>query len=171
MKYLRLLCLCVLGWWPMMAVHEFGHVIGCLFSGATVERVVLWPWTLSQTIRSHSEAPLVDTWFGPVFGAVAPLLAYCLLKQRRFPGRSFLGFFTGFCLLSNGLYIGLGWIDRIGDAGDLLRGGAPKSTLIGFGLVCVICGLAVWSRELFKPGRMGSVSPDQAEQTRGSSES
>ena len=45
-------------WWLMMAVHELGHVLGCLVSGATIEYVTLWPWTISQTMRSGSHAPL-----------------------------------------------------------------------------------------------------------------
>ena len=32
----------------------------------------------------------------------------------------------------------------MGDAGDLLRYGAPRWTLIAFGLVCVPAGLALW---------------------------
>ena len=32
----------------------------------------------------------------------------------------------------------------MGDAGDLLRYGAPRWTLIAFGLVCVPAGLFLW---------------------------
>lgn len=130
MKYARLLLSCLLGWWPMMAVHELGHVIGCAFTGAKIHHVILWPWTISQTIRTESAVPLVDTWFGPTFGALAPAAVYLFCRARRTSVRRILGFFAGFCLIANGAYIGAGWIDRVGDAGDLLRHGSPKYALI-----------------------------------------
>ena len=34
--------------------------------------------------------------------------------------------------------------EGVGDAGDLLRHGAPRWTLIAFGLACVPCGLFLW---------------------------
>lgn len=150
MKYLRFLISCILGWWPMMAVHEFGHVVGCMFSGAKVEQVILWPWTISQTIRSESQAPLIDTWFGPVLGGVIPALAYLLVSNKQFLGRDFLGFFAGFCLIANGAYIGTGWMDHAGDAGDLIRLGCPLYILIIFGIISCGCGLLIWNKELFK---------------------
>jgi hypothetical protein len=53
-------------------------------------------------------------------------------------------FFAGFCLIANGAYIGLGSIDGIGDAGDMLRHGSPRWLLIAFGSLAVLAGLAVW---------------------------
>lgn len=138
-----------------MVVHELGHVLGCLASGARIEAVVLWPWRISQTVRSDSSTPLVDTWAGPVLGALLPLAVYGLVRWRghRGRGREMTGFFAGFCLIANGLYLGLGWMDRAGDAGDLLRLGAPVGALIGFGVAAVSGGLWVWNGELFRDGR------------------
>ncbi len=48
---------------------------------------------------------------------------------------------AGFCLLANGAYLGLGWIDRVGDAGEILDDGGSRWTLILFGLVAVASGL------------------------------
>ena len=55
-----------------------------------------------------------------------------------------LRFFAGFCLVANGVYLGVGSFEGVGDAGDLLRYGAPRWQLIAFGLVCVPPGLALW---------------------------
>jgi hypothetical protein len=38
-----------LSWLAMMAIHEFGHVLHALVSGARVERVVLHPLAISRT--------------------------------------------------------------------------------------------------------------------------
>lgn len=150
MKYLQFIGLCVLAWWPMMAIHELGHVIGSMFSGASIERIVLWPWGISETIRTGSKAPLVDTWFGPVFGVVAPAMVYYCFKNRGFRGRSLLGFFCGFCFVSNGLYIGVGWIDSVGDSGDLVQLGSPVELLLVFGIGCLTIGMILWHLELFQ---------------------
>jgi hypothetical protein len=147
MKYLRLVALCVIAWWPMMAVHELGHIIGSLFSGAKIEKVILWPWTISQTIRSGSNAPAVDTWFGPLFGALAPLLVYLPFRRKQSLASRLLGFFCGFCLIANGVYLGLGWVDEVGDAGDLIRLGTNPVWLFSIGTLFVISGLYVWHLE------------------------
>ena len=68
-------------WWLMMAIHELGHVLGCLVSGATIDAVVLWPWTISETVRSGSSAPLLDTWAGPIVGAVLPVLLWLAVHR------------------------------------------------------------------------------------------
>ena len=129
-------------WWLMMAVHELGHVLGCLFTGATIEAVILWPWTISQTVRSGSAAPLVDTWSGPIVGAVLPVLIW--LAFRRWRHVSWIGGWAGFCLVANGVYLGVGWIDAVGDAGDLLHLGMPTWVLGVVGGLGLAAGLWVW---------------------------
>ncbi|QDV36446.1 hypothetical protein [Tautonia plasticadhaerens] len=57
-----------------------------------------------------------------------------------------LRFFAGCCLIANGVYLGVGSFEGVGDAGDLLRYGAPGWQLIAFGLICVPLGLACWHR-------------------------
>jgi hypothetical protein len=56
-----------------------------------------------------------------------------------------LQFFAGFCLIANGVYLGVGSFGGVGDAGDLLRHGAPQWMLIIFGLVCVPAGSCLWN--------------------------
>lgn len=126
----------------MMAVHELGHVLGCLVSGARVEAVILWPWTISETVRSGSSAPLVDTWAGPGIGALLPVLIW--LAVRRWRHGPWVGGWAGFCLVANGIYLGIGWIDAVGDAGDLLRLGMPTWALAGIGTLGLVSGLWLW---------------------------
>jgi hypothetical protein len=136
-------------WWTMEAVHESGHVLGCLVSGAHVERVVLWPWTFSETVRSGSRAPLVDTWAGPLFGMVAPIAIWgaCRPWLRRGRGTWFadrLAGWVGFCLLANGVYLGTAPIVAAGDTRDLIYLGVPAWVLAVVGGVGCAAGLGWW---------------------------
>ncbi|MDA3962388.1 MAG: hypothetical protein PF961_16495 [Planctomycetota bacterium] len=129
-------------WWPFMAVHELGHVLGTWICGGTVETVVLWPWTISQTIRSGSCAPLVDTWAGAVLGSLIPIAIWLLLKRTRFIWP--VQFFAGFCAIANGLYLACGWPLAAGDAGELVTLGTPPWALITFGIPTALGGLLIW---------------------------
>src|SRR5947209_16580674 len=101
----------------MQAVHESGHVLGAWLTGGRVARVVLHPLTISRTDLVSNPNPLAVVWAGPVVGAVAPLGLWGLAAAARLTAAFVLRFFAGFCLLANGLYIGVGSLDRIGDCG------------------------------------------------------
>lgn len=128
----------------MMIIHELGHVLGACITGGTVEKVILHPLYFSRTDLSHNPHPLFVVWSGPLFGTLAPLLIYQLTTFLHLPARYLFRFFSGFCLITNGLYIGLGWIIRAGDAGDLLRLGSPLWLLILFGIITVPTGFYLW---------------------------
>ena len=64
-------------------------------------------------------------------------------KQRNF---RLAGFFAGFCCLANGLYLSIGSLGGVGDAGDLLRGGAARWELWLFGVPLSLVGLWLWHR-------------------------
>src|SRR5438105_1787209 len=102
----------------MQAVHESGHVFGAWLTGGRVARVVLHPLTISRTDVADNPHPLVVVWAGPIFGVVVPLLLWGAAAASRLPGAFLLRFFAGFCLLANGLYIGVGSFDRVGDCGE-----------------------------------------------------
>src|SRR5258707_10264948 len=106
----------LLSWLGMMIVHEFGHVVGAWLTGGTVAKVVLHPLTISRTDLSYNPQPLIVVWAGPVLGVWLPLAAWGGAVLLRLPGRYLLRFFAGFCLIANGAYIGVGELDRIGDA-------------------------------------------------------
>jgi hypothetical protein len=133
-------------WLGMQAVHESGHVLGAWMTGGRVSRVVLHPLTISRTDLSHNPSPLVVVWDGPVIGVVIPLLIWAGAAAARLPGAFVLRFFAGFCLLANGLYIGVGSFDRVGDCGEMLRHGSKLWQLWLFGAATAPVGLWLWHR-------------------------
>src|SRR5262245_43922438 len=122
-------------WLGMQAVHETGHCLGAAVTGGRVERVVLHLLTISRTDLADNPHPLIVVWAGPVVGALLPLFAWAIAVVLRFPGVFLLRFFAGFCLLANGLYVGVGSFDRVGDCGDMLRHGSALWQLWLFGAV------------------------------------
>jgi hypothetical protein len=131
----------------MQAVHELGHVLGAWATGAEVTRVVLTPNAFSRTDVANNTRPLVVVWAGPIIGVALPLLLWLVARSARMPGAFVLRFFVGFCLIVNGLYIGLGSFGHIGDCGEMLRHGSPRALLWLFGLVTTPLGLALWHRQ------------------------
>ncbi len=131
-------------WLGMQAVHEFGHVLGAWGTGGRVVRVVLHPLTISRTDVVENPHPLIVVWAGPLGGVLLPLLVWVSMAKVR-PNIAFLSrFFAGFCLVANGLYIGVGSFDRVGDCGEMLRQGSPLWLLWGFGLLTAPMGLWLW---------------------------
>ena len=134
----------LLAWLMMQAVHELGHVLAAWLTGGTVERVILHPLAISRTDIEPNPTPLVVTWGGPLVGVALPLALWSIAALVRSRLSWLARFFAGFCLLANGLYIGVGFFSQIGDAGDLVRFGAPPWTLWLYGLVTAPSGLALW---------------------------
>src|SRR5262245_29583041 len=108
----------------MQAVHEAGHVLGARVTHGRVAHVVLHPLTISRTDLWDNPSPLVVVWAGPVFGVAAPALTWALAAAARLPGAFVLRFFTGICLIANGVYIGIGSFAGVGDCGQMLRHGS-----------------------------------------------
>lgn len=131
-------------WLGMQAVHESGHVFGAMVTHGTVDRVVLHPLTISRTDLSENPSPLLVVWAGPVFGVVAPVVAWAITAIARMTGAFVLRFFAGFCLIANGVYIGAGSFDGVGDCGQMLRHGSDAWHLWAFGAVTAPLGLLLW---------------------------
>jgi hypothetical protein len=152
----------------MQVVHEAGHVLGAWLTGGRVVRVVLHPLTISRTDLAHNPEPLIVVWAGPVVGVVVPLLLWMLARWARFPGAFLLRFFSGFCLLANGLYIGVGSFEQVGDCGEMLWHGSEPWQLWLFGLLTAPVGLWLWHGEGAHFGlgsAKGRVSPGVASGT------
>jgi hypothetical protein len=128
----------------MQAVHELGHVLGAWATDAQVTQVVLTPTTISRTDVANNSRPLVVVWAGPIVGIGVPLIIWWLSQAIGLPGAFVLRFFAGFCLIANGLYIGLGSLGRVGDCGEMLRHGSPLWQLWLFGAVTAPIGLLLW---------------------------
>jgi hypothetical protein len=131
-------------WIGMQAVHEAGHVLGAWLTHGKVARVVLHPMTISRTDLADNPHPLLVVWAGPFFGVVAPLLAWGVAVAARLRGAFVLRFFAGFCLVANGVYIGVGSFEVIGDCGQMLQHGSEIWQLWLFGVATAPIGLFLW---------------------------
>lgn len=139
-----LVSLTLFSWLAMMLVHELGHMLGAIVTGGQIRRLVWHPLAFSRTDVFPNPSPLVVTWAGPVVGVLLPLLLDRASSFIRLRIAYLVTFFAGFCLIANGAYVGLGVIEGIGDAGELLRRGSPAWTLFVFGVLSVSAGLWLW---------------------------
>ena len=130
-------------WFGMEAVHECGHVLAAWSSGATVERVVLWP--ISRTDTNDVRCPLLVHGAGAVFGVLFPVLLWMIVRWLRRDITYLFRFFAGFCLIANGAYIGCDFsVTGPTDAGLLIEHGASHWILVTFGILCMSSGLYLW---------------------------
>ena len=148
-------------WLGMQAVHELGHVAGAWLTGGRVERVVLHPLTISRTDLSLNPRPLVVVWAGPIIGVTLPVLLWGIVC--RFPVAFVVRFFAGFCLLANGLYVGVGSFDGVGDCGEMLRHGSECWHLWLFGAGTAPIGIWCWHGQ----GRHFGLGPASGRASRG----
>lgn len=132
-------------WLGMMAVHELGHVLAAWLAGAKVHRVVLPLFSFSRTDVGHSEWQRAIIWAGPAVGVGLPILMWLVAWMMKWEVAFVLRFFAGFCLIANGAYIGFGWIDSIGDAGELRAAGESTAVMTVVGILAVVTGLMMWS--------------------------
>jgi hypothetical protein len=159
----KLAALLLLSWLPLQAVHELGHVVAAWATGGKVIQVVLHPLAISRTDLSPNPSPLTVAWAGPLVGVAIPRALAGLARLMAPHLRPYADFFAGFCLIANGAYIGLGAFNSIGDAGDLLRHGAPLGLLLAFGAVTFPAGLYLWHRAsyTFGFGRRSSTTDEK----------
>lgn len=132
-------------WLAMQIVHEAGHVLAAWATGGTVTAVVLHPLAISRTDVSPNPSPLIVVWGGPLAGVIVPILAWLAVARLRWPSAYLWRFFAGFCLIANGVYIGSGVVEPVGDTADLVRLGVPSWMLAVFGLVTVPPGFLLWN--------------------------
>jgi sterol desaturase/sphingolipid hydroxylase (fatty acid hydroxylase superfamily) len=135
-------------WLGMQAAHEGGHVLLARLTGGEVIKVALHPLIISRTDLGQNPHPLAVVWGGPLIGSVVPLFAFSLAAIFRWPGVYLLRFFAGFCLVANGVYIGIGWL--LADGADpwvMTENGSPRWLLIVFGLLATPPGLYLWHRQ------------------------
>lgn len=133
--------------WPMMMlVHEAGHVAGALATGGHVQRVIWHPLVFSRTDIAPNPSPKIEVWAGPIIGAALPALLAALVVSLRLKTSYLFVPFAGFCLLINGLYIGWGIVDPVGDAHEMIRLGVPRWSMLSFGLVATMSGLWLLDR-------------------------
>ena len=143
-------------WLGMMAVHELGHVLHGWLTGATVSAVRIPLLGFSITEFSTNPHPHFVAWGGVVWGSVLPLLAWSAFRARQWRGGGWVQFFAGFCLVANGTYLGVGWIEPAGDAADLVNFGSPRWLLVVTGAAATGAGLYLWHRLEKRPSPLPS---------------
>src|SRR5204863_7593615 len=75
-----------------------------------------------------------------------PPLISMLWRHLRWPAWYVLQFFAGFCLVANGVYLGVvSFVPNAADPGDLMREGCPQWVLVTFGIMAFPLGLFVWN--------------------------
>jgi len=130
----------------MLITHEAGHVLHAWLTGCRVARVELPLLGFSRTDLAENPWPQFVAWGGPIWGCLLPVGLLVIVQRMRFRFWGIPLFFVGFCLLTNGAYLAFGSLYMAGDAGDLLRYGAPRWTLLAFGAVTMPVGLWLWHR-------------------------
>ena len=144
LRRLLILTSALIFWLLMMAVHESGHALGAWATGGRVTRVILSPLAISRTDVSPNPSPLTVAWCGPLFGAGGPVLLCLAATSFRWPLRSWLRAFAGFCLIANGLYLASGVLTPAGDTEELLRFGAGRAALGLTGVPLACAGFWLW---------------------------
>ena len=135
-------------WLGMQVVHETGHVLVARLTGGEVIKVALHPLIVSRTDLGQNPHPLAVVWGGPLIGSGLPLLVLALAAAFRWPGLPLFRFFAGFCLIANGVYIGIGWLLTDGaDPWVMTENGSPVWVLVAFGLLAAPLGLYLWHRQ------------------------
>jgi len=132
-------------WLGMQAVHELGHVLGAWLTGGDIDKVVLHPLTISRTDVSYNPNPLVEIWAGPLVGVLLPLVILLLARRLRASALYLFRFFAGFCLVANGVYIGLDSFGGSGDGAELVHYGTPRLLLMAFGAITFAGGMWLWN--------------------------
>ncbi len=144
LRYVLVAALLPLCWLAMTVVHEAGHVAGATLTGGNVVKVMLHPLAISRTDVRPNPRPNAVAWSGPVAGVLLPIGIWLLCVILELSTAYLVRFFAGFCALANGLYLGVGSFERIGDAGDLLRSGSATWQLWLFGVVATVIGFLLW---------------------------
>ena len=140
-------------WLAMMATHEMGHVLHAWLWDGQVERVVV-PWfDFSRTDLSYNPHPLFVAWGGALWGSLIPLVLLALAQASRNRLARWVQFLAGFCLIANGTYLAAGSVIGAGDAGDLMRYGAPRWQLVVPGVLAAALGLYLWHRLGLQPAK------------------
>jgi hypothetical protein len=127
-------------WLGFMVVHEFGHALTAWFTGGSVTLMVLHPLKISWTAFARNPHPRLVAWGGVFWGSLLPGMIYVIARAVHSRGLYLFRFFTGFCLIANGLYLIVDSFGGGGDGGTLIRHGASQWQLLLFGSVATPIG-------------------------------
>lgn len=148
LKHLGWVALPLWCWFLFIWTHELGHVIGAWYTDSGVKQVVLHPLAFSRTDVQPNHNPALVVWAGPVLGCVLAALfslAWCAAGKKLLPV-ALVG--TGFAMLANGCYIGLGALSPMADTEVMVDTGSPRWVLAVFGLCVGVPGYMLAKRAL-----------------------
>jgi hypothetical protein len=123
----------------MSFIHEIGHCLSVLINGGVVNDIVWRYGIFSETLRSESTRPVMDIWAGPIVGCIVPLMTWAVFMKLNLA--QYLQWFASMCLIGNGLYLALGWMDLGSDSHDLILNDVSLISIIGLGLSAFVLGL------------------------------
>jgi hypothetical protein len=132
-------------WLAMQVVHEFGHILAARATGATVEKVVLLPWTLSRTEVSPPAFPQIYHLSGALTGMLLPVILWLFGRLAKLRETFLLRFFAGFCLVANGVYLVAGIFYPMTDSGGYLAAGGSGWIPVAIGIPAVVAGFFLWN--------------------------
>ncbi|MGL6196180.1 MAG: M50 family metallopeptidase [Thermoguttaceae bacterium] len=140
-------------WFSMQVLHEFGHCVAAWLCGGKVERIVLHPMTFSRTDLLENPSPIFTLLGGVIGGVMIPLAVLGVWKMINLPALHVARFWTGFCFIANGAYVGFDF-STTGptDAGELISHGVNRLFLVLLGSVFVSFGLLLWNGQAKKFG-------------------
>ena len=133
-------------WFWMMITHETGHFLVAKLTGGTVTKVVLHPLAISRTEVRPNPHPFLVVWGGPLLGVILPLTAWGISHVCHWKSSYLFRFFAGFCCVANGAYVGIGSLEKIGDAGVMLNHDSSIWPLWLFGLCTMPLGFLLWHK-------------------------
>ena len=143
----QLTVIALLSWSLMLLFHEGGHLLGGFLSGAKLQDYDLVPWRLPYSIHSPDPHPLITLWSGPILGVLFPWMLY-RVKKGELTDTVF-----SFCLLANGAYLLIGWIQEGTqlDTHRLLESGTSPFLILLYSCLTIIPGY-IRLRERFFTG-------------------
>src|SRR5262245_54515760 len=95
-------------WFGLQIIHESGHFGAAKLIGARIDPIALHPLAISHTDVGPNNHPLFVVWSGPIVGVSLPLVVWLSVATARVANAFLFRFFAGFCLVGNGVYIGVG---------------------------------------------------------------
>lgn len=138
--YLKVAFWLVVAWCVMVLTHELGHVVGGTLSGGVLRDLELRPWRLPYSTFDPDPHPLIRLWFGPFVGTLLPLAVAQFIRREE------TQFIAWFCVMANGLYVGLSWV--VGgnqlDGPLLIQHGSHPVLVAAYALIASVGGHHRW---------------------------
>jgi len=130
-----------------LALHECGHAVAMMLTGAGVERITLhpfsWSYAYAASVPTVPNGEAIATWAGPLGGAAIGIVLLLVVWRWRSTSLFPLLLLGAICLLHNGFYL---ITDTVlaggGDATDLIQLGTPTWFVVLTGALLAIAGMA-----------------------------